>query len=490
MKAGFFRSREEFLTSERPGSYRRLPFRFLRWGDSRVFLSNDVGEWTFLSSEDFDRFVTGQLQHASDTYRTLKQKHMLADSASTVPLRLLATKFRTKHAFLDGFTSLHMFVVTLRCDHSCPYCQVSRVTQDRERYDMSAETAERAVEWVFRSPSPLLKIEFQGGESLLNFDRIKHIVELVEERNSVEQRDVEFVIATNLSQLTDEILDYCRAHSILLSSSLDGPESLHNANRPRPGNDSYARFVTNLARSREALGQDRVAALMTTTERSLAMPEAIVDEYAKLHFTSLFVRPISPYGFAIRTKQAYRYQTETFLDFYKKAFARIVHWNREGVPMVETYAQLILRKMLTPFPTGYVDLQSPAGVGIAALVYNYDGDVYASDEGRMLAEMGDTSFRLGSLHHDNYASVMGGPYLQSMIEQTCTMSLPQCTECAFLPFCGSDPVLNWTTQGDIVGHRPTSAFCRKHMGLFRFYLECLQSEDSFVRDLMVSWGAA
>ena len=56
---------------------------------------------------------------------------------------------------------------------------------------------------------------------------------------------------------------------------------------------------------------------------------------------------------------------------------------------MEVYAQLLLQKMLTPFPTGYVDLQSPAGLGIGCVVYNYDGDVYASDEGRMLAEMKD-----------------------------------------------------------------------------------------------------
>ena len=32
------------------------------------------------------------------------------------------------------------------------------------------------------------------------------------------------------------------------------------------------------------------------------------------------------------------------------------------------------------------------------LVYNYDGDVYASDEGRMLAEMNDDTFKIGNVH--------------------------------------------------------------------------------------------
>jgi len=35
---------------------------------------------------------------------------------------------------------------------------------------MSSQIAERAVDLVFQSPSRRLKIEFQGGEPLLNFD--------------------------------------------------------------------------------------------------------------------------------------------------------------------------------------------------------------------------------------------------------------------------------------------------------------------------------
>jgi uncharacterized protein len=458
--------------------------------DDRVFLSNDVGEWTFLPNTEFMRFVGRDLTEDSPTYRTLKSKHFLADSESPVPLQLLATKLRTKYAFLDGFTSLHMFVVSLRCDHSCPYCQVSRVTEDRNRYDMSASTAERAVDWLFQSPASTLKVEFQGGEALLNFERIKHIVDLVNARNGAERRDVQFVIATNLSQVTEHVLDYCREHSILISTSLDGPEALHNTNRPKRGDDSHARVVANLARARAALGHDRISALMTTTERSLACPEGIVDEYVRLNFPSIFLRPVSPYGFAIRTKQAFRYETDAFISFYERALTRIIDWNRRGVEIVESYAQLLLRKLLTPFPTGYVDLQSPAGLGISALVYNYDGDVYASDEGRMLAEMGDTSFRLGNLHTDSYRTVMGGSLLQSLIAESVSFALPQCSECAFMPFCGVDPVYNWATQRDVVGHRPTSGFCRKHMSLFRLMLKMLDSNDEFVRQLMVRWGTS
>jgi His-Xaa-Ser system radical SAM maturase HxsB len=485
MKAEFFRSREAF---ERAGSYRPLPFRFMRWAADQVLLSNDAGDWTFLTASEFQRFTEGQLSRSSAAYADLKAKHLLTDSPSVLPIQLLATKYRTKKSFLDGFTRLHIFVVTLRCDHTCAYCQVSRVTEDRTRYDMTPETAKRAVDFLFRSPAPELKVEFQGGESLLNFDGVRLIVEEVERRNVKEQRQIDFVIATNLSQLTEEVLDFCAGHSIHLSTSLDGPAHLHNANRPRPGRDSYERVVASIERARMRLGHERVSALMTTTEQSLRYPVEIVDEYVALNFNSIFLRAISPYGFAVRTKQAFRYQTDAFLDFYKAGLDRVIEWNRMGTAFVEVFAQILLRKMLTPFPTGYVDLQSPAGAGIGAVVYNYDGDVYASDEGRMLAEMQDTSFRLGNLHTDSYESVMGGERLRAIVEQTCGETMPGCSECAFLPFCGSDPVFHWATQGDVVGHRPTSAFCRRNMGIIRHLFELLRGEDDFIRHLLTSWA--
>ena len=61
-----------------------------------------------------------------------------------------------------------------------------------------------------------------------------------------------------------------------------------------------------------------------------------------------------------------RYDMETFLTFYREALAYIIEINRNGHPFVEVFAQILLRKILTPFPTGYVDLQSPAGPASAS----------------------------------------------------------------------------------------------------------------------------
>lgn len=472
-----------------PGSeYRLLPFRFMRWADRQVLLVNEVGEFVFLAVEAFQAFVEHSLSPREGAYLTLKAKHFLMDSSSSVPIDLLATKYRTKKSFLVGFSRLHLFVVTLRCDHSCPYCQVSRVTHDKVRYDMTRETALRAIHLMFRSPAPKLKVEFQGGEPLLNYDLIQFIVQETKKRNEREARDIEFVVATNLSPLTDEMLEFFAKHSVLISTSLDGPQFIHDANRPRRGGRSHETTIRNIQRVRETLGPDRVSALMTTTELSLGHPCEIIDEYLRQGFDGIFLRPISPYGFAVRTGADQSYRVEEFLGFYRTALEHIIELNRQGTAFVEFYSQLVLKRMLTPFATGYVDLQSPAAMGISVVAYNYNGDVYASDEARMLAEMGDHSFRLGNVHENSYEQVFGGERLRALIGASCVEALPGCWECAFAPYCGADPVFHWATQRDPVGHRPTSAFCARNMGVFKHLFGRLRGQDAFVPRLFASWA--
>lgn len=465
--------------------YGLLPFRFLRFDEARTFITNEAGEFLFLTHDQFTRFVGHELTDDSDIYLDLKSRHFLFDSDSLAPFELLVAKYRTRKSFLDGFTSLHIFVVSLRCEHSCHYCQVSRVSSDRTRYDMSEETARRALELAFQSPAPHLKIELQGGEPLLHFERVRQIVLDGRKRAEEERRHVEFVVTTNLALLDDEMLAFFRDQQVFLSTSLDGPAELHDTNRPRLGNDSHARTIRNLERARETLGEDRVAALMTTTRASLPFAEAIIDEYVQHRFKSIFLRPLSPYGFARRSVRTTGYTMREFLDFYQRALGHIIAVNASGTMLVETYAQLLLTRMLTPFPTGYVDLQSPTGAGIGAVVYNYDGDVYASDESRMLAEMGDTRFRLGNVH-DSYASIFGGETLRTIVGSSVAESIPGCSDCAFLPYCGSDPIHHYATTGDLVPHIPSSDFHEKNFFIIKHLLS-LYERDATARRVFSSW---
>lgn len=280
--------------------YSLLPFRFDRREDGRYFLSNEVGEFIVVTDQTLRQLVSHQLLPSNPSYFDLKARHFLFDSQSSAHLDVLAAKYRTKKSFLDGFTKLHIFVTTLRCNQSCPYCQVSRQGADADSglYDMSSAVLDAAIKLMLATPAPHITMEFQGGEPLVRFDLLQEAVRRTLDRNNGRGKQIDFVVCTNLSTLEDHHLDFFSSHHILISTSLDGPKEVHDKNRPLGRAQASHEIVTrNIRRAQEALGKHAVSALMTTTRASLHHPTEIVDEYLRLDLGSLFVRELNPYGF-------------------------------------------------------------------------------------------------------------------------------------------------------------------------------------------------
>jgi len=159
-------------------AYRLLPFRFHRLDKETEILVNECGEFLLAPLGTAERVVRRKLTPVEDIYPSLKAKHFIYDDYSSSLLDVLASKYRTKFDFIHGSTKLHIFVVTLRCDHSCHYCQVSRQTVNKGEFDMPQDVAAAAVNMMLQSPSPHLTLELQGGEPLLAFDTIKYIVSI------------------------------------------------------------------------------------------------------------------------------------------------------------------------------------------------------------------------------------------------------------------------------------------------------------------------
>lgn len=477
-----------FYNQQESKDYFLLPFRFHRLNDSKEIIVNEVGDFLILPTGTVEQIVKKEINKIDneELFGDLISNFFISEKQLPELIDVYATKYRTKKSFLDNFTTLHIFVISLRCEHTCHYCQVSRVTENKDLFDMSKEHLNKGIDLMMKSPSPSITMEFQGGEALLAFENIVYAVERTKKLATTFNKDVTYVICTNLALINEEMLLYCKENSILISSSLDGPSHIHNENRRRPGRNSYELAIKGIELSRNILGRDKVSALMTTTNLSLKYPDEIVDEYFKLGFRNIFLRPISPYGFAVKNEKKNKYETEQFLEFYKKGLDRIIWYNLNGTYFSEDYSTIILSKILTPFPVGYVDLNSPTGSITNAIVFNYEGSVYASDESRMLAEMSDFTFRLGHLDENTYEELFYGPQSINVVENGINECVPGCADCAFQPYCGADPVHNHATQGDIIGYKPTSSFCQRNMEVIKHLIDLMDSSVE-IRRVFESW---
>jgi uncharacterized protein len=127
-----------------------LPLRFERAGKNYL-VSNMVGDFVRLSGDELNRLVDLRVRPGDGLYEKAYAAHLITGAGQTAQRQLLALRLRSRMAYLREPTPLHIFVVTLRCEPSCPYCQVSRQSSDRSKFDMSEETAGHALNIVRKS---------------------------------------------------------------------------------------------------------------------------------------------------------------------------------------------------------------------------------------------------------------------------------------------------------------------------------------------------
>lgn len=466
-----------------------LPFNFRRMENDRVLIINLTGEYSLILGRNFSNLMSARsAADLGELYFSLKGKHFIADSNADLAVELLATKLRSRKEYLRAFTALHMVVVTARCNCKCSYCQASSSEPSAKGLDMTPEVAGHVVDIIFHSPSPSIKIEFQGGEPTLNWPVIEHIVKKAERLNRKRKKELSFVICSNLVRAEQKFARFCRDHNISFSTSLDGPPDLHDLHRRcRDGSGSHQQFVKNLEFYRHALGRQSCCALLTITRDSLRRLPEIIDHYISMGFRNVFLRALNPYGFAVKNSERIGYSAEEFVDAYCNALEYILSLNRSGQTFAELYASLLLQRILTPFSTGFVDLQSPSGAGISGAVYDYNGEVYPADEGRMLARMGDKRFLMGNVLHNSHKELFGGEILRELVRESCVETLPLCSDCPYQIYCGADPIRYYVECGDIRGIRPESEFCRKNRGILDYLFKKILENDEKTMDIFWSW---
>lgn len=460
-------------------------FRFKKL-NGQYLLTNDIGEYIFLSPQKFNSFITGKIEGSfSDTHRELWDKNFIRNN---IDFDNLVTKFSNRNMFLSGSTSLHIVVVSLRCDHACSYCQADAQSLNMKSLDMDISTAQKVVDRIFESPNDIITIEFQGGEPLVNFKVIKFIVDYAKKKNKAANKNLTFSVVSNLTFMNNDILDFLLKNKIHLCTSLDGPEYIHNKHRVTLGKkNSYKNAVKWLNK----LGQEykkrkssfKPAALATITKSSLLRPQEIVDDYVRLGLDGIHLRLVNNFGISNQVWDKLGYSADEFLDFYARALDYIIDLNLKGKVFRERFATIFLTKILTGRDPNYLDIRSPCGAGIGQLAYNFDGEVYTCDEGRMLGKRGDHSFRLGNVRENSHKEFIGSVVTRAMCVASCLDNLAGCSECVYKPYCGVCPLFNYTTSGSIF-HK-SSFLCRVHQGV----LDCLfhRLENEKTKNIFYKW---
>lgn len=462
-------------------------FRFKKFDTDLYLITNDIGRYQFLTEEEFGLLLEGKVEQTA-SYPFLLENGFLKTQDF---VEVSEAHMREKMSFLSIGPSLHMMVISLRCNHKCKYCHAAVAPEDAMEYDMSLETAKNCVDVIMASSSVDLMIEFQGGEPLLNWQVLQDIVVYARKEAKKKSKKIGFAVVTNLTLMTEDKLAWLIENGVNICTSLDGTELTHNQNRTGYKGNSFEKvryWIKRINEEYARLKKGKMWALLTSTKETLPYYKEIIDSYIELGLDLIFLRWLNPYGFASGQMEQLGYSQEERLDFYEKSLDYIIEQNKKWWAFREYMTEMYLKKIFDPSDPWFMDVRSPTWLISGGLAYNYDGKIYASDESRMLGRLGDESFLLWEFEESGdktYERIMSSAISTNIIQSSILEGLPGYSDHVYKPYIWVDIINNHKLTGSVYQPFKKDTKTQIQIAMLDIIFQRLRNPE--VRKIFLSW---
>ena len=163
--------------------------------------------------------------------------------------------------------SIMQLILADTCNLACKYCFIGRNAAEYDSKNnlqgghlMSEAVADKAIDFFERqiarvpeyvqSPKDII---FYGGEPLLNFSTLRHVIRRVrwDQQNGRISQTVNFMLITNGTLLTSDVVAFLKKENVLVSLSLDGVDEVANDNRvDRIGRPVFGKVMEAIKQAR------------------------------------------------------------------------------------------------------------------------------------------------------------------------------------------------------------------------------------------------
>ncbi len=444
-------------------------------------LINKTGKWLTISGESLDKINNNLIEEDPNLFKQLKEKEFIYDPNCkyNFPVK--------KYSFLCQGPSLHVVILTDLCNLNCIYCQASSLKEDKHAKKMKKETAKKVVDFIFKSQSNHITIEFQGGEPLLNYNVLQFIIEYAKTLNLEHKKDLRFAFVTNFELLDQEKLEYLTKNKVGLCTSFDGPKKLHDFQRKSFRKSNYDTISEWIKKIKSLKEQNKIPknyvinALATITKKSFDYYKEIVDEYIKHGFNIIHLRNLNQLGSADKSWQEIGYTTQEFIDFWKTTMDYIIELNKKGIDIKERLVIIILKKILLDFQPNYTEQRSPCGACISQLAYDVDGNIYSCDEARMID---DNLFKIGTVDQEPGEVITSENAISIVLSSI--NDLQQCDDCIWQPYCGLCPVLNYANYNSLIVDVNKTMRCKIFKAQFEYIFRKLLFDEQ-AKNIFINW---
>jgi uncharacterized protein len=182
-----------------------------------------------------------------------------------------------------------IFQLTDRCVLSCKYCFASgsHSGYGKNRL-MSRDLSTRAIEQAFDTHHQEVVFEWTGGEPFLaGIDFFKHVNRI---QQKYAKKKFHNVVQTSGYLYDEKLIDFLVKNHFHLSTTIDGPEDIHDFNRPANGHKPSLSKILK-TRSYIVEKQGACGSICTVTKKSLGKEAQILKYYRSLKMNSFHSNP-------------------------------------------------------------------------------------------------------------------------------------------------------------------------------------------------------
>ncbi|MBL4878287.1 MAG: hypothetical protein JKY78_05280, partial [Hyphomonas sp.] len=142
----------------------------------------------------------------------------------------------------------------------------------------------------------------------------------------------------------------------------------------------------------------------------------------------------------------------------------------------------LLKRLLRPGENSHADLRSPNWLAYDHQVIDFDGQIYPTDEARMLARSRLIDLSVGDvkagIDEERRLTLQGNAF---------NTFDPWCSRCPYQAACGVDPIDDLARHGFTGPPKPSTSFCQRHLHLFDLAMKLMHSPDVAVQDSIAKW---
>ena len=343
---------------------------------------------------------------------------------------------------MENFTTVYSkpqavtMLLTNDCNLACSYCFESNKGKDY----MPKEMALDILKATYNPVDPMAGIftlNMFGGEPLMNWDTFKAVCDYVLENNL----KIRITATTNLTLLTEEMIDYIDELSIPVLVSVDGIKEVHDKHRC----NSFDKVIENMKKLIDRDLGYLIEARMTVAPDTAKYMYESVKMLVDLGINNIANVPASDLDWDAQSIQDYKDNYEKILDMYINILND--ETNKRNISLYKVDQALNLALEPIKEDTSMCNIGNPRWV-----IVDWKGDIWPCPDYPTTDNVDLIAGKIGNFYTGvDETKVDPKPMVA-------TYELERCKGCEAISICKSGcPYENYTKNGKF--NEPTIGYC-------------------------------